>query len=385
MGLTTGLGWSDSEDEDAPSTLTRRLIATTLERQRGNSVSSSSRPSSMLYSDVGSSRFASPVPSSSSILPRKMSSHSSLRSASVSFPSKSPVLPASGPGQGLRIPRGRAVSASAPGPSRFRPVASGSALPSIQSSLSSGAMHSIAEDTLVRAGFSPAPTELESTNASSSSLLTQSTGRSRAESTASTASNVTSTSVTSSSHSRILPKSPYKAFSALPVKKTSIPAFRARTESSASTTTNETAESSTASSYSQHSSSTSVPSSSSSGVPRPLRLPEARATNIKTPMRSFSQDTSTSILQLRQRTLSNPQSGLSTPSSATQRVRTTSNSLSSGVLPPGALPTLRQRPLPAGARPRPRTGTGMVYRTNSSYTSFHESGNKMRSSSVVSP
>ncbi|THH31195.1 hypothetical protein EUX98_g2963 [Antrodiella citrinella] len=34
MGLTTGLGWSDSEDEDAPSALTRRLITTTIDRKR---------------------------------------------------------------------------------------------------------------------------------------------------------------------------------------------------------------------------------------------------------------------------------------------------------------------------------------------------------------
>ncbi|KAF8062544.1 hypothetical protein FPV67DRAFT_1673016 [Lyophyllum atratum] len=33
IGLTTGLGWSDSEDEDAPSALTRRLSALTLSRR----------------------------------------------------------------------------------------------------------------------------------------------------------------------------------------------------------------------------------------------------------------------------------------------------------------------------------------------------------------
>ena len=38
MGLTTGLGWSDSEDEDAPSPLTRRL--STLNLSRGKSTSS---------------------------------------------------------------------------------------------------------------------------------------------------------------------------------------------------------------------------------------------------------------------------------------------------------------------------------------------------------
>lgn len=37
MGLTTGLGWSDSEDEDAPSPLTRRLSTLNLSRQKSTS------------------------------------------------------------------------------------------------------------------------------------------------------------------------------------------------------------------------------------------------------------------------------------------------------------------------------------------------------------
>ncbi|CAL1715931.1 unnamed protein product [Somion occarium] len=96
MGLTTGLGWSDSEDEDAPSALTRRLIHTTIERKRShsNSVIPSSRPTSESFSDVTFSRFASPVsmtkPSLSHKAPqsdlRNAAASPSLRSTSVTFP-----------------------------------------------------------------------------------------------------------------------------------------------------------------------------------------------------------------------------------------------------------------------------------------------------------
>ncbi|KAH9850463.1 hypothetical protein C2E23DRAFT_835197 [Lenzites betulinus] len=39
MGLTTGLGWSDSEDEDAPSMLTRRLISDSMSKKPSTSMS----------------------------------------------------------------------------------------------------------------------------------------------------------------------------------------------------------------------------------------------------------------------------------------------------------------------------------------------------------
>ncbi|KAG2007497.1 60s acidic ribosomal protein [Coprinopsis cinerea AmutBmut pab1-1] len=63
VGLTTGLGWSDSEDEDAPSPLTRRLSTLNLSRRSSASsfFSTSSRPhplsrsysSGTLYDDAG--------------------------------------------------------------------------------------------------------------------------------------------------------------------------------------------------------------------------------------------------------------------------------------------------------------------------------------------
>ncbi|PSS34049.1 hypothetical protein PHLCEN_2v1953 [Hermanssonia centrifuga] len=76
MGLTTGLGWSDSEDEDAPSALTRRLISTTIERKRSDSLASPSRRTSQ-YDET--SRFGSPVPPSKSsvrVIPFSSPGHS---------------------------------------------------------------------------------------------------------------------------------------------------------------------------------------------------------------------------------------------------------------------------------------------------------------------
>ncbi|KAH9896057.1 hypothetical protein C8Q73DRAFT_665068 [Cubamyces lactineus] len=61
MGLTTGLGWSDSEDEDAPSLLTRRLISTSLARQP--TVSSSARAPSQLTKSTSVGNLSHPPPS----------------------------------------------------------------------------------------------------------------------------------------------------------------------------------------------------------------------------------------------------------------------------------------------------------------------------------
>ncbi|KAF7789739.1 hypothetical protein EIP86_000685 [Pleurotus ostreatoroseus] len=162
---------------------------------------------------------------------------------------------------------------------------------------------------------------------------------------------------------------------------------RVRKDSSLSTSAST---SSLASTYSQHSTST---TSSGSVVPRPLRLPQEAA--MKAPSRTFSQDfglTSSppswtgddaTLKYQRLRALSNPPSETRPQTVSAQRSLSTSQSLESGVLPPGSPPTLRQRQVPNGARPRPRTGTGMVYRTSShSYASFHESGSKMRNMSI---
>ncbi|KAI0364879.1 hypothetical protein BV20DRAFT_813615 [Pilatotrama ljubarskyi] len=61
MGLTTGLGWSDSEDEDAPSMLTRRLISTSIAK---HPATVSRAPSQLTKStSVGNLNLSHPPPS----------------------------------------------------------------------------------------------------------------------------------------------------------------------------------------------------------------------------------------------------------------------------------------------------------------------------------
>ncbi|KAJ8496381.1 hypothetical protein ONZ51_g1150 [Trametes cubensis] len=81
MGLTTGLGWSDSEDEDAPSLLTRRLITTSLARQP--TVSSSARAPSQLTKSTSVGNLSHPPPSYSPA-PR-LGTRTLSRSSSASF------------------------------------------------------------------------------------------------------------------------------------------------------------------------------------------------------------------------------------------------------------------------------------------------------------
>lgn len=106
MGLTTGLGWSDSEDEDAPSALTRRLITTTIERKRSTTlghggpspplggIGGFSRPSSG-YENQGKGSLHHASSSLSARLPpsaRRTPSIGGLRSASLSFPASHSAL-----------------------------------------------------------------------------------------------------------------------------------------------------------------------------------------------------------------------------------------------------------------------------------------------------
>ncbi|KAI0739917.1 hypothetical protein C8Q80DRAFT_203094 [Daedaleopsis nitida] len=83
MGLTTGLGWSDSEDEDAPSLLTRRLITTNSARQPSMYSSTSRAPTQLSKShSLGNLSHAppsfSPVPrSGTGTLSRSTSASSS--------------------------------------------------------------------------------------------------------------------------------------------------------------------------------------------------------------------------------------------------------------------------------------------------------------------
>lgn len=123
MGLTTGLGWSDSEDEDAPSTLTRRLIHTSIARRPSTSLS---RPASGLSSPLP----ACPV----------RRNPSTARSASVSVTSLSSLgrpstaeSSSSAESQLASHARSRSVAVKA------TPMGSSSSLPSTPSSAGTGA------------------------------------------------------------------------------------------------------------------------------------------------------------------------------------------------------------------------------------------------------
>ncbi|TBU26676.1 hypothetical protein BD311DRAFT_847341 [Dichomitus squalens] len=79
MGLTTGLGWSDSEDEDAPSLLTRRLINSNINRQPSVYSTSMSRVPPELARSTSASNLSrapssySPAPLTAKALSRSMS------------------------------------------------------------------------------------------------------------------------------------------------------------------------------------------------------------------------------------------------------------------------------------------------------------------------
>ncbi|TBU42499.1 hypothetical protein BD309DRAFT_178796 [Dichomitus squalens] len=79
MGLTTGLGWSDSEDEDAPSLLTRRLINSNIDRQPSVYSTSMSRAPSQLAKSTSAGNLSrapssyTPAPLTAKALSRSMS------------------------------------------------------------------------------------------------------------------------------------------------------------------------------------------------------------------------------------------------------------------------------------------------------------------------
>ncbi|KAJ7834087.1 hypothetical protein B0H13DRAFT_1914234 [Mycena leptocephala] len=90
IGLTTGLGWSDSEDEDAPSALTRRISSLNLNQSasklglsRSSSLSHSARAST--FSAARTSTFSSPAQPAALLFPP--------RPAPLTFPLQPAPLP----------------------------------------------------------------------------------------------------------------------------------------------------------------------------------------------------------------------------------------------------------------------------------------------------
>ncbi|PCH43215.1 hypothetical protein WOLCODRAFT_138243 [Wolfiporia cocos MD-104 SS10] len=345
MGLTTGLGWSDSEDEDAPSTLTRRLIHTSIARRPSASMSIP-RPSSGVISDV------SPPPTR-----------------------PSPQL---------------SRSTSAPYSPSLRRTTSNSTLTSdVRSSNSrSGSIMSHSSATTGHASRSPVlstTTPSASPVASRTPRYTKATevpaalSRYRTHSTASAESASTSTHSIISTSS-IGPSTPPGSESAgvgtsrhqLRPQKSSelLRRTSGRTISMVSSTSSASAYSSASGSSTQ--SAGSVTAASTSAVPRPLHLSASLRQS-----RSLSRTSGLPPdLDQSSRTLSVSQS-----TSSLNSVRAPTRAPYPGPrpsFPPPALPTSSSptptdlhastparatspRPLVAGPRPKPRTGTGMVY------------------------
>ncbi|KAH8094473.1 hypothetical protein BXZ70DRAFT_359927 [Cristinia sonorae] len=433
MGLTTGLGWSDSEDEDAPSALTRRLINTTLDRKR------LSRPTSSNYDDLGLSRFASPAPmsrfasptpspSSSKILPRKSTgslvgmrslsvSQIQTRATVVSFPSTPPSTEANLPKASaeVHVARSRTLSSASSTSKPKTPTTTSANLP----------MTSSPRARTVSSASSTNIPGLRSRAGSVASTAASSIPGTRSRTTSSASVTQAPTSLIASLRS----EQP-KASTASPKVVASPP--RPSLESLASTSTTSLVSESSNATSSVNSSST----ASSGSVPRPLRLPQSVSARTQsqdhilasisssttapvmpertiplqrpralsgprprpdarspTPTQSLSHSTSqpfayTAPAPTMQRTFTYPQPVASSSSSSIDALTPSSASSSStsyfspmtSPLPPTpsesdtppstsagpSSPTSpRQRPALIGARPKPRTGTGMAYRTSS--------------------
>ncbi|KAG8741216.1 hypothetical protein FRC10_003175 [Ceratobasidium sp. 414] len=92
VGLTTGLGWSDSEDEDAPSPLRRRLSSVLLAKAQSRPASRLSRQSALTLSRCSMSSNIDSTSVSSQSLPRTPSTHP------LSLPLTPSSLPGAAPG-----------------------------------------------------------------------------------------------------------------------------------------------------------------------------------------------------------------------------------------------------------------------------------------------
>ncbi|CAL1709381.1 unnamed protein product [Somion occarium] len=319
IGLTTGLGWSDSEDEDAPSPLTTRLSSLTLSRSSSsNSVTSKLSSSRSVGEGLRSARSAAP-PSSWQ--------HSSLRTSGSSTSTDS-----------------------------FN--SGGSIRTSVSSQLSVSTSRRTSESTALALDHIHEHEETASSSASTASLPMPVTpaddlndhswsGPSKGKTSISSLSSMKTPSL------RRIP-SGIPSRSASGTTKPSDTAVRKRTISSSSNS------SLAASSGSHAGSSLPTPMQRNPNIPRPLRLPSLGS---KPPTSRPSVARSSSESQPSSRT-------------ATSRIRTTSGGL--GPVPSSRLArpsmpqllqsqsasTLSSSQSTPPERPKPRTGTGMVYRTS---------------------
>lgn len=386
MGLTTGLGWSDSEDEDAPSMLTRRLIHTSIARRPSTSLPrplSEIGPSSV--DSVDSSPSQSPPPTKSSF--RMGPSGALHRSASTSLSNlRRPSMTESGALGNASLTRNRTASSAS---ITSASTTSSTAVSSTLSSTNPGGVQAFRR--IVRL---PKPADVQS-------IISRHKPKSSASASTSSIASIQNAALSTP----LAPQSSGLRVPAYPLrtaKSSEIPGgVRNRTVSTASST-------STVSMHSHTSgSSTSTASASNATTTaanmRPLRLPQSasiRRPAGRAPSGPAPRIVSKKGISLdgqRARALSTSQvfaspyttgaaqarsfspSTLSSPTSYGGKLA--SPPLSPVPSPPPSSP--RVRPLVPGPRPKPRTGTGMTYRT-SSYASLQAEAIRMRSVSVSS-
>ncbi|KAI0665317.1 hypothetical protein C8Q78DRAFT_1084102 [Trametes maxima] len=337
MGLTTGLGWSDSEDEDAPSMLTRRLISTSIAKQPAPSAPVSRAPSQLTKStSVGN--LSHPPPSYSPVPrpgPRALS-----RSTSASF---SANRLSTADTESLT-----SVEAAPVTRSRTQSNASASSVVSSGSRESSGPAQSVASSQASQSRTTgPRPLRLPRTTGMPAGGVSR------------------STSVSES-------RPPVSGASRLPGARPQ-PHTRTRTLSNPG-------------SRLPGSSVLSRPGSSKNVPPRSISVSAA----VMAPIRSRSVSTTSSSELASRRsedTISEfplPPTSASTSTSSpfarglvrpSVNTRVPQSATASPVSPPSATRVLNT----VGTGPRPRIGTGMVYR-NSSYSSMYETSRISRAS-----
>ncbi|TCD60040.1 hypothetical protein EIP91_010849 [Steccherinum ochraceum] len=326
IGLTTGLGWSDSEDEDAPSPLTRRL-------------------SSLILSRKSSSNSLGAPHLSRSVSDTLTSASAALDQHQRSIKSKPSLPPTS-------WPRKTAMRSSASSTSTMQSTTFGGSSARTSNATDYSSVPSSRRTSETMPACEEAAHESSSSTSSASSVPMPVTPADNAP--------VPSwIEKRSKTPSKLAVRKTPSTMSLRGGASSGIPSSsRSRTMSTSSNT------SSVGASVGSHApTGMRTPSSSMSSrtpIPRPLRLPHAstslHASSLSTPSispRSSAASSPIGPAQTRTRAVS----GTAARSPAPKQTR-----------PGGAVPLSAPASASSMERPKPRTGTGMVYRTGASST-----------------
>ncbi|KAI0707463.1 hypothetical protein C8T65DRAFT_740393 [Cerioporus squamosus] len=338
MGLTTGLGWSDSEDEDAPSLLTRRLINTNIARQP-SVYSTTSRAPSQLSKSTSAGNLSHPPPS---------------------------FAPAPRPGS---RPLSRSISTS------FS-----------QNRLSAADTESVTSVDAVR------PTRSRTQSNASASSIVSSGSRDSSSAPQSVTSSQTPPSRTAVPRPLRLPQTAGMGAQPSVTRSTSVTESRPPVTSASAKfagvgKTQTKARQRTRTLSNPGSRPTNIASNRSAPVSR-IVPPRSVSTAVMAPVRSMN--TSISAVERSSSSRTNdPLSEFPLPPSLTSSPGLVRPSVNTQIQKPATISSPAPQSAPpttqvlntvgTGPRPRPRTGTGMVYR-NSSYSSYYETSRISRTS-----